>query len=56
MSKLKLVSASQFERILFGLGFAKVRQKGSHVFYRHEDGRVTTIPHHSSADLPRPLI
>jgi len=56
MTKLKLLTATQLERLLFGLGFAKVRQKGSHVFYRHEDGRTTTIPHHSSKDLPRPLL
>jgi predicted RNA binding protein YcfA (HicA-like mRNA interferase family) len=37
-------------------GFSKVRQKGSHTFYRHEDGRYTTIPHHGSVDLARPLI
>jgi len=56
MTKLKLLTATELERLLFGLGFVKVRQKGSHVFYRHEDGRTTTIPHHSSGDLPRPLL
>jgi predicted RNA binding protein YcfA (HicA-like mRNA interferase family) len=33
-----------------------VRQKGSHVFYRHEDGRFTTLPHHKGQDISRPLI
>jgi predicted RNA binding protein YcfA (HicA-like mRNA interferase family) len=33
-----------------------VRQKGSHVFYRHADGRTTTLPHHPGNDLARPLI
>ncbi len=33
-----------------------VRQKGSHVFYRHSDGRTTTVPHHPGNDLARPLI
>jgi predicted RNA binding protein YcfA (HicA-like mRNA interferase family) len=33
-----------------------VRQKGSHVFYRHSDGRTTTVPNHSGRDLARPLI
>ena len=56
MTRLKLLTAAQLERLLFGIGFIKVRQKGSHAFYRHEDGRVTTIPHHSSKDLPRPLL
>ena len=56
MTKLKLLTAPQLERLLLELGFVKVRQKGSHAFYRHEDGRTTTIPHHSSKDLPRPLL
>ncbi|MDR0609718.1 MAG: type II toxin-antitoxin system HicA family toxin [Planctomycetaceae bacterium] len=53
---MKLVTAAQLERLLFTLGFNKVRQKGSHAFYRHSDGRTTTIPHHSNRNLPRPLL
>ena len=56
MSKLRLVDAAQMERLLFRLGFEKVRQKGSHAFFRHADGRVTTIPHHKDRTLARPLI
>jgi predicted RNA binding protein YcfA (HicA-like mRNA interferase family) len=44
------------EKLLFYLGFAKVRQKGSHVFYRHPDGRTTTIPHHKGRMLSRFLV
>jgi predicted RNA binding protein YcfA (HicA-like mRNA interferase family) len=43
------------EKALFFLGFRKVRQKGSHAFYKHGDGRATTIPFHGR-DLSRPLI
>ena len=56
MSKLKLVDAKQMEKLLLKLGFAKVRQKGSHAFYRHADGRTTTLPHHKGRDLSRPLL
>ena len=42
--------------IRFRLGFESIRQKGSHVFYRHPDGRTTTVPNHSGRDLARPLI
>jgi len=38
------------------LGFEKVRQKGSHAFYRHPDGRTTTLGHHKGRMLARPLI
>ena len=56
MSKLKLISARTAEKLLFSIGFKKVRQKGSHVFYRHPDGRVTTLPHHKGRTLSRPLL
>jgi predicted RNA binding protein YcfA (HicA-like mRNA interferase family) len=56
MSKLPVVDAKTLEKILIELGFKIVRQKGSHRFYRHDDGRYTTIPHHGSDDLGRPLI
>jgi predicted RNA binding protein YcfA (HicA-like mRNA interferase family) len=44
------------EKVLLHLGFARTRQKGSHVFYRHPDGRTTTVPHHAGRDLARPII
>jgi predicted RNA binding protein YcfA (HicA-like mRNA interferase family) len=44
------------ERVLLHLGFQAVRQRGSHVFYRHPDGRTTTVPNHPGRDLARPLI
>jgi predicted RNA binding protein YcfA (HicA-like mRNA interferase family) len=50
------VGFRQLERVLVHLGFQAVRQKGSHVFYRHPDGRTTTVPNHSGRDLARPLI
>ena len=43
------------DRVLRRLGFTPVRQKGSHVFYRHADGRTTTAPNHPGRDLARPL-
>jgi predicted RNA binding protein YcfA (HicA-like mRNA interferase family) len=56
MSKLKLINALTLEKLLFDLGFQKIRQKGSHAFYKHSDGRATTIPFHIGKDLPRPLL
>ena len=56
MSKLKIISAKKMEKLLFSLGFEKTRQKGSHAFYKHLDGRTTTIPHHPGRDLSRPLV
>jgi predicted RNA binding protein YcfA (HicA-like mRNA interferase family) len=56
VSRLPSVKSRQLEKALLKLGFLKVRQKGSHVFYRHTDGRTTTIPHHPSRDIVRPLV
>ena len=56
MSRLRIVDARTLEKVLFALGFESVRQKGSHIFYRHSDGRTTTIPHHRGRVLARPLI
>lgn len=56
MSRLPVIKSSRLEKLLLHLGFVVQRQKGSHVFYRHPDGRYTTIPHHPGKDLPRELI
>jgi len=56
LTKLPLIDAERMEKLLFLLGFSKVRQKGSHAFYRHPDGRTTTIPHHHGRILARPLL
>ncbi len=56
LTKLQVIDARKMEKLLFKLGFKRVRQKGSHVFYRHPDGRTTTIPHHSRNVLAKPLI
>ena len=56
MSRLPIINAKRFEKLLIELGFHIIRQKGSHVFYKHPDGRYTTLPHHKGRDLSRPLI
>lgn len=56
MTRLPIVTAKTLEKILLDLGFERVRQKGSHVFYRHPDGRTTTVPHHAGRDIARPLL
>lgn len=48
MSRLPLVDARTMEKLLLRLGFIAVRQRGSHVFYRHPDGRTTTVPYHQA--------
>jgi predicted RNA binding protein YcfA (HicA-like mRNA interferase family) len=56
MSKLAIVSATQMSKILRHLGFLFVRQKGSHAYFKHSDGRATVVPIHRGEDLGRGLI
>jgi predicted RNA binding protein YcfA (HicA-like mRNA interferase family) len=46
LTRLPVVDFKTMDRVLRKLDFAPVRQKGSHVFYRHQDGRTTTLPNH----------
>jgi len=38
------------------LGFQLLRQKGSHAYFQHPDGRTTVVPMHRAEDLGRGLI
>jgi predicted RNA binding protein YcfA (HicA-like mRNA interferase family) len=42
--------------ILESMGFAEVRQRGSHRQYRHPDGRATTVPFHPGRDISPTLL
>ncbi len=56
MTRLPIVDFRTMEKVLFDLGFQNTRNRGSHFFYRHPDGRATTVPNHPGRDLSRPLI
>jgi predicted RNA binding protein YcfA (HicA-like mRNA interferase family) len=56
MSKLPMANFKTMDKILHRLGFTAVRQKGSHVFYRHANGKTTTLPNHGNRDIARPLM
>ena len=51
MTRLPRISGKEAVRILRGIVFQVVRTRGSHVFLRHPDGRVTTVPVHSGETL-----
>ncbi len=54
--KLKPIKPEQLVKIVEKLGFKKIRQKGSHVVYRHSDGRWITIPMHKGRDISDGLL
>jgi len=44
MTKLPVLSGKELCKALSKMGFSPVRQKGSHVFMQHPDGRSTVVP------------
>lgn len=56
MTRLHPVRAREVIRFLESLGFVQVRQKGSHKFFRHPDGRTATVPDHRGEDLGRGIL
>jgi len=51
MEQLPVLKAREVS-ILERLGFAEVRQRGSHKQFRHSDGRGTTVPVHTGDISP----
>ena len=56
MSRLHPVRSREVVRFLESLGFVRARQKGSHRFFRHQDGRTATVPDHKGEDLGRGIL
>ena len=51
MSSLSLVKATILLKVLKKIGFVEKRQKGSHLFLAHGDGRTTVIPIHPTKSI-----
>lgn len=57
MSKhISVIKVRNLICILKKLGFYEVRQKGSHLCFKHSDGRFTLVPRHSKEDIGRGLL
>lgn len=54
--KPPVLKPTEVATILRRLGFEEVRQHGSHVQYRHPDGRGTTVPFHAGRDISPVLL
>jgi len=54
--KLPVLSSREVCKFLEQEGFVPVRQKGSHRFYSHNDGRTTTVPIHPNKPVSRGLL
>jgi len=54
--KLPILSSKEVCKFLEKQGFYSIRQKGSHRFFRHIDGRTTVVPMHSNKQISRGLL
>jgi len=55
MPKLTLITPKELTDILLNIGFVKRDAQGSHVFFKHSDGRTTVIPIHAK-EISRGLL
>jgi predicted RNA binding protein YcfA (HicA-like mRNA interferase family) len=56
MGSVPVLKPTEVCRLLERTGFVFVRQRDSHVQYRHPDGRGTTVPMHKGRDIAPPLL
>lgn len=53
---LRSLPSRKVIRVLEQLGFKKIRQRGSHIFFKHPDGRSTVVPVHRGEEIGRGLL
>lgn len=56
MAEFPLMTAKELVKVLVVLGFVLRRQKGSHMFFSHPDGKTTIIPNHPGEKIDRGLL
>jgi len=56
MGNTPVLKPQEIIRILETMGFLVVRQRGSHIQLRHQDGRATTVPMHKGRDISPSLL
>jgi len=56
MTKLPPLKAREVIKGLQAIGFEKIRQKGSHAIFHHDDGRRASIPVHPAKTISRYLL
>lgn len=53
---LPVIKGKDLVTFLETLGFTAIRQRGSHVRMKSDDGRYTSVPIHSGEDIPKGLL
>ncbi len=50
------MTGKELAKVIEKFGFAYSHTTGSHMVYKHPDGRRTTIPHHSGEEIGSGLL
>lgn len=53
---LRPLSYRKVAKRLGELEYHPVRQSGSHIIFKHTDGRITVVPNHPGEDIGRGLL
>ncbi len=56
MTRVIPISPKNLEKKIIKLGFRPIRQKGSHIFFKHPDERCTIVPFHKGEDISKGLV
>ena len=54
--KLPVIPSTKLIAFLEKIDFVIIHQKGSHVRLKHKDGRIVTVPHHSSQPVSKGVL
>lgn len=54
--RLPIISSKELCKLLEKNGFVAIRQKGSHRFYKHSNGKTTVVPIHANKKIGRGLL
>ena len=56
MTRLPSLTGEEIAKALVKAGFHVLRQRGSHVYLQHPDGRATVVPIHKGETVGRGLL
>jgi len=51
LKKLPKLTGKELAKVVEKFGFIHSHTTGSHMVYKHEDGRRVTIPHHAGEEI-----
>ena len=56
MTRLPSLTGDRIVKALGKAGFQVLRQRGSHIYLKHPDGRATVVPVHKGESIGRGLV